>query len=195
MQEYVQPQRATWQPGEQSDTSLAGLVAAVESELAVLAQKLRRGYSPAPSLETVELVSEMYMRLVGGKLPEVRDHDHFFCIAARTMRWILVERYRRRRSLLETDLSSDGRPVLEGLAPEVGDDEAPDLEALDLALAELGEVRPRLAQVVELSYFLGLGVLEIAEVLGSSERTVFRDLERARAWLHWRMVGGPEVAS
>jgi len=171
-----------WLSGDQDEESLKALVSLVQVELQALASRMRRGFSPPPSLETVELVGEMYVRLFDGKVPDVCDRNHFFNIAARTMRWILVGRHRR----LKPEVLADLTPI-----SNVGIDEF-DLEALDAALEELSSVKPELARLVDLSYFLGLAPAEIAEVTKSSERTVYRDLKRARSWLYWRL--GDEAA-
>jgi RNA polymerase sigma factor (TIGR02999 family) len=163
--------------GRESEQSLKALICVVEVELQALARKMRRGFSPPPSLETVELVGEMYIRIFDGKIPEIRDRGHFFSVAARTMRWILIGRHRKLKP-----------EILEGLMPSLGQSTSDlDLEALDIALEELAAKKPDLARLVELNYFLGIAPLEIAELLGASERTVFRDLRRARGWLFWRL--------
>ena len=119
----------------------------------------------------------MYVRLFDGKIPEVCDRNHFFSIAARTMRWILVGRHRR----LRPEILGDLMPAVEEEFKRF------DLEALNAALEELAAAKPELARLVDMAYFLGLAPREIAEIVESSERTVFRDLKNARGWLYWRM--------
>ena len=164
-------------PGRLEDEPLKDLVSQVEVELQALARRMRRGFSPPPSLETVELVGEMYVRLFDGKVPHICDRNHFFSIAARTMRWILVGRHRQ----LRPDILGDLMPAVEESSSQF------DLEALNAALEELAEAKPELARLVDMAYFLGLAPQEIAEIVESSERTVFRDLKRARGWLYWRL--------
>ena len=161
------------------EESLKALVCAVEVELRMLARKMRRGYSPPPSLETIELVGEMYVRIFDGQLPQIRDQSHFFSVAARTMRWILVSRHQRQKP-----------DVMEGVN-DIADEQLQnlDLGELDVALEELAAEKPELAKLIELNYFLGIGPGEIAKITYSSERTVFRDLQRARGWLFWRLGG------
>jgi RNA polymerase sigma factor (TIGR02999 family) len=144
-----------------------------------LAHSLRRGWTPAPSLSTVEIVSEAYLRMRGGKAPVVTDRRHFMNLAAKTMRWIIISHYR----------NALRRPQVggEGTAASVEETHAHEYIALDAALERLEGEHPDLAQLVELRYFLGRDMREIAEIMEIPERSLYRLWERARRWLHRAM--------
>jgi RNA polymerase sigma factor (TIGR02999 family) len=137
----------------------------------------RRNHTLQPS----GLVNEAYLRLARSPGLDWHDRMHFFALAARVMRQVLVDHARRRRAAKR-----------EGWHVTLGDADAPaaPLELLDLesALAELVALDPRQARVVELRYFAGLDVEETAEVLGLSPRTVKREWQTARAWLQHRLL-------
>ena len=165
----------------------AELLPEVYAELRRLAESLTRQLRPGQTLQATALVHEAYLRLVGGQDPGWDGRRHFFGAAARAMREILIEQARRKATRKH---GGPGRRVelVEGLA--VIEPPAEDLLALDEAIQQLGAVEPRLAEVVLLRYYAGLGVEEAAVVLGESERTVYRDWRRARAWLARRLGPG-----
>lgn len=144
------------------------------------------------TLSPTGLVHEAYLRLVDQSDVEWGDRGHFFAIAARMCRRILVDHARRRgalrrggdraRATLDTRLGErlhDG----EGLPPD-------ELIALDEALERLAGLSPRLASVVEMRYFAGLTEQEVADSLGLTTRTVRRDWVKARAFLFDALHGG-----
>ncbi|MCP3918624.1 MAG: sigma-70 family RNA polymerase sigma factor [bacterium] len=167
--------------------ALHDLITLVQEELRILARSTRRGWSPPPSLATTELVSEAYLRLFDGAMPAIEGRKHFFCLAARTMRWIVVSHYQSARARPEVgalepadpDRSTAQSAALHGALAEAGD-----LTALDEALERLGAVEPELARFVELRFFLGLQMSEVSRVMDVSERTLNRRWGRARAWLY-----------
>ena len=132
------------------------------------------------SLQATALVNEVYLRLVDVTRVEWRDRAHFFAIAARSMRRVLVD-YARQR--LADKRGGDARKVeLEddiALTPE----QSADVLGLDEALGRLERLDARQAQIVEMHYFAGNPVAEIAEVCQISERTVKRELQTARLFL------------
>lgn len=130
------------------------------------------------SLQTTELVHEAYLRLVGADV-SWHGRGHFYVVAARQMRRILVD-LSRRRAARKRD--GGGQEITLSEAQVAGGPPA-DVLALDAALRELGEFDARKCQVIELSYFTGLTIPEIAEALGISTATVERDLRTGRAWL------------
>lgn len=150
----------------------------VYDELKLLAESLFRAERPDHTLQATALVHEAYIRLAGGAELDWRNRRHFFGIAARAMREILVDHARRRGARKRS-----GQAVtLEGVvlpAHAIPDD----IVAVDDALGRLKLVSPRAAQVVELRYFAGLSIEETAETLGTSPATVKRDWLSARAWL------------
>lgn len=145
-------------------------------ELRRLAHVVRAGHQ-APTLNTTALVHEAYLKLVPGRGFTVQDRVHFFRIAARAMRQVLVDAARRRRSRAR----GEQRLALE---PVAGVDAlSTDILALDAALTALEAVQPRQASVVECRFFAGLSIEDTAAALEVSEPTVKRDWRVARAWL------------
>ena len=151
------------------------------------AQLARR--RPGETLSTTALVHEAYLKLVDSAHQSYQDRIHFFAVASRAMRQILVD-YARRTS---AEKRGSGRAVT--LEPEAvaNPDRAEELLALDEGLEQLEKLDPRLVRTVELRFFGGLSVEETAEALGVSPRTVKRDWQRARAFLYEmvRGVDGP----
>lgn len=135
----------------------------------------------ARTLDTTALVHEAYLKLSGGARPDWADAQHFFRVAARAMRHIVIDRARGRL----TARRGGGVAPLDLDRIEVGADSAAEqIVALDDALSRLARQDPRLASVVELRFFGGLTVAETARSLDISERTVKRDWRLARAFLH-----------
>jgi RNA polymerase sigma factor (TIGR02999 family) len=174
---------------EQGDPSAAErLLPLVYDELRKLAaQKLARE-TPGQTLQPTALVHEAYLRLVGEAEEQHWDsRGHFFAAAAEAMRRILVEIARQKASLKRGG-DRDRRDVVDSLlaAPEPRED----LVALDAALTKLAETDKQAAELVQLRYFAGLPIREIAEILGIAPRTADRLWAFARAWLHQEIEGG-----
>jgi RNA polymerase sigma-70 factor, ECF subfamily len=151
----------------------------IYDELQRLAVRLLRRERSGPTLASTDLIHEAYLRLAGGVQLEFKDRVHFFAIAARCMRQILVDRARRRRA---DKRGSGNRPtVLDENLIAIG--RSWDLVALDDALEELAKHSERKARVVELYYFGGLTQEEIAAVCDVHVNTVARDLHFSEAWL------------
>jgi RNA polymerase sigma factor (TIGR02999 family) len=178
-------------PRDDRPEAAADLIPVVYAELRRLAESLTRQLRPGQTLQPTALVHEAYLRLVRDQDPGWDGRRHFFAAAARAMREILIEQARRKATRKHGGL---GRRVelVEGLA--VIEPPAEDLLALDEAIQQLGAAEPRLAEVVMLRYYAGLGVEETAVVLGESERTVYRDWRRARAWLARQLGPGGAAA-
>jgi len=161
------------------------LFASVYRELHRLAhaQLSARG-RPGDTLDTTALVHEAYLRLAQPAGLSAEDRAHFFNLAARVMRHVVVDYARRRDAgkrsgeMVRIEVGGPGEPAAE-------DDSrlTEDLLALDAALEHLEAESPRLARLVELRFFAGLGFAEIAEVFGFNERTAKRDWRKARAFL------------
>jgi RNA polymerase sigma factor (TIGR02999 family) len=177
---------ADWGAGNR--TALDKLTPLVYRELHELARTyLRRGHR-SQALQPTELIGELYLRLLDRSLPaQWENRSHFFGIAARLMRLVLVDHARARRAakrgrdadlvtLEETTVLSPGR--------------APDVLEVDEALSRLAELDERKARVVELRYFGGLKREEIAAALDLTLPTVKRDLRLGEAWLR-RYLKGP----
>jgi len=167
-----------WTDGDQS--ALEKLVPLVESELHRLAHHYMGRERPGHTLQTSALVNEAYIRLIDWKNVRWQNRAHFFAVSAQLMRRILVDFARERNYLkrgggaLQVSLAE-----AESLPLERNDD----LVALDEALAKLTQFDDRKGRVVELRFFGGLSVREVAEVLKVSEETVMRDWRLAKVWL------------
>lgn len=171
---------------------------AVHDELRRLARAQRRRHSPDATLDTTALVHETYLKLALPANLSVEDRGHFFALAARAMRQILVTSARRRQAqkrgggvpALSGAELAEGAP-LSGVSPFP----LPELLAIHQSLERLEELDADLARLVELRFFAGLTEEEIAELRGVSSRTVRRDWKAARAFL-LRQLGTPgEVRS
>jgi len=173
-----------WQGGDQA--ALEQLSAYVYQELHRLAGRAMRAEAPGHTLQTTALVHEAFVRLIDADV-DYRGRQHFFALAARMMRRILVDHARAKQRAKR----DSGGPLLTLGAAEVGThDSAVDPVAvieLDDALTKLGGIDPRLANVVELVYFGGLSYDEAAVALDTSKTAVFDDLKFARAWLRQAM--------
>ncbi|MEM1041124.1 MAG: sigma-70 family RNA polymerase sigma factor [Bacteroidota bacterium] len=160
----------------------------VYGELRQIARGRLLGHRPGDTLNTTALVHEAYLRLVDGERAGWEGRAHFFALAARTMRFILVDYARARtaqkRGGAQADLRLDGLEVADGTATA---ERAADLLTLDRALDSLAGYDERLARFVEYRFFGGLTYDEIAEVAGCSVATAKRDWQRARTWLYHAM--------
>ncbi len=138
------------------------------------------------TLQTTVLVHEAYLKLCNASQLDVRDRSHFFALAARAMRQVLVDHFRRKDSA-----KRGHNPVR--LSLDEGDIPVEErghfLLALDEALERLSRMNDRLGRVVEWRFFGGLTEAEIAGLLGVSERTVRNDWSKAKAWLHRELSG------
>ena len=169
-----------WADGDHD--ALDRLVPLVYSELRRLSRHYLNRRGPHASLQTTALINEAFVRLIDQNGIGWESRAHFFGIAARTMRNILVDHTRRRhaqkRGRGEAQLLYDDRAVGLNSEKSVG------LEALDDALTSLSEIDPELSRLVELRFFGGLTVRETAVVLGVSPATVKRGWRTAKIWLH-----------
>jgi RNA polymerase sigma factor (TIGR02999 family) len=167
-----------WRAGHRS--ALEELVPLVEAELRRLARGYLRRERPGHVLQTTALVNEAFVRLMGWQDVTWQSRAHFLALAAQLMRHILVDIARRRAR------SADGPRVLVVDLAEterVVQNRSRDLMALDDALRELAEHDARKSQIVELRFFGGLTLEEIAEVIDVAPVTVSREWAKARAWL------------
>lgn len=166
-----------WQQGDQA--AFDRIAPMIQGELRRLAAFHLRGERPGHTFSPTDLISEVYLRLMGGADFELTDRAHFFAIASRNMRQILVDHARKKcagkRGKGERPLELD-ETIVAGERPE-------ELVALDEALDELEKQDERKAKVVELHYFGGLTQEEIAAVCGVHVNTVARDLRFSEAWI------------
>jgi RNA polymerase sigma-70 factor, ECF subfamily len=172
-------------PGE--GTPLDRWVPVLYDELRALAGKLLHDKGVAVTLQPTSLVHEAYLRLVGQRHMDWQDRLHFFAIAARVMRRVLVDHCRARLTqkrggaLLAVELAEAAVP-----APrEV------DVLTVDRLLTSLEELDTQQARIVELRFFAGLTIEETAEALGISKATVKRDWAMAKAWMAQQMGEPP----
>lgn len=172
-----------WAEGNRQ--ALDELMPLVYRELRRLAARYLRDERPDHTLQPTALVHEAYLRLVGQRNPTWQDRSHFFGVAAHLMRQILVDDARHRQARKRA-----GRKVSLDEAVSLAIDNGRGLLALDEALGRLQEFDARKCQAVELRYFGGLTVDEIARTLDVSTPTVQRDLRMAEAWLHHEMEIG-----
>lgn len=175
---------ARWASGSQQ--ALDDLTPCVYAELRQLAASYLRKERSDHTLQPTALVNEAYLRLVDQKeTPSFQNRSHFFAIAARLMRQILVDHARRRQTGKRA-----GRKVPLDEAMGLPSGRSADLLALDKGLKALEELDPRKCKVIELRYFGGLSIKEIADMLDLSSKTISRDLMLAEAWLYRQMQDG-----
>jgi RNA polymerase sigma-70 factor (ECF subfamily) len=172
-----------WANGNQQ--ALDDLTPLVYRELRQLAAGYLRKERPDHTLQPTALVHEAYLRLVDQKNPSWEGRSHFFGVAARLMRQILVDHARRRQAGRRA-----GRKVSLEEAVSFQPERSRDLVALDSGLKALEGLDPRKCKAVELRYFGGLSMDEIAQTLEVSAVTVRRDLRMAEAWLLQEMQSG-----
>jgi len=167
-----------WRHGDEQ--ALVELMPLVYDELRRLARRHLRRERPGHTLQATALAHEAYLRLVDANRIEWRDRLHFFAIASRIMRRVLVDAARAKAA----DKRGGGAEHVTLVDVPVGDpDEGLEVIALDTALEALAAADPRKARVVELRVFGGLTVQETASVLKVSTDTVGRDWSFAKSWL------------
>jgi RNA polymerase sigma factor (TIGR02999 family) len=174
-----------WRGGDQA--ALERLIPLVYQELRRVASARLRGEHANHTLQTTALVNEAYVRLVGLERMTLENRTHFFAMAARLMREILVDHARRKHAAKRgggvTLLTLDN--VAAGAENTVLD-----VLALDEALTDLTSLDERLGRVVELRFFVGFSIAETSDALGVSSATVERDWTVAKAWLLQRLTAG-----
>jgi RNA polymerase sigma factor (TIGR02999 family) len=179
---------AAWRGGDPAARDQA--FATVYDDLRALARRHVRRLRPGETLRTTALVHEAYLKLSRGQSLPVQDRAHFFALASRAMRQVLVDAARTRRAAKR---GGDAPPAtLDDDALRV-DAAGEEILGLDRALARLAALDPRAASVVEWRYFGGLSEPEIAAALGVTERTVRRDWRQARAFLYRELGGSGEA--
>ena len=168
-----------WRQGNRA--AFDQLIPLVYDELRRLAKRHLQRQSPGHTLQTTSLVHEAYLRLIDQQNIEWQNRAHFFAVAARAMRFLLVDHARARQYAKR---GGGARQVTLDEVAVVSPERNDDLLALDEALSRLAALDPRKSQIVELRYFGGLSAEEAAEALGVSEITVKREWLKARAWLY-----------
>ena len=178
-----------WSDGD--DAALNQLAPLIHAELHRLAHQYMSRELPGHLLQTSALINEAYLRLIDWKNVHWQNRAHFFGVAAQLMRRVLVDFARDRRYL-----KRGGRAFQVSLSEAASFvvDRSGDFVALDEALKALAEIDPRKVKVVEMRFFAGLSVEEVAELLHVSKETVMRDWRLAKVWL-LRELDGEFISS
>lgn len=163
------------------------LIRLVYRQLRSMADTFLRGERRGHTLQPTDLVHEAYLRLLDQRRVDWRSRNHFFAIAARVMRRILVD-HARGKQRMKRGAGLERVPIED--AAGHGLEDPAGLLALDDALSALSEIDPRKAAIVELRYFGGFTAQEAGEVLGIAEPTVRRHWRLARAWLYRELTRG-----
>jgi RNA polymerase sigma-70 factor, ECF subfamily len=174
-----------WSDGDEA--AFDRLAPLVYSELHHMALRYLARERANVSMQPTALVNEVCLRLLGWDAVRWQNRGHFYGVSAQMMRRVLVDIARRRRAERRGGAAAVQVPIDELDLP--AEEPAEDLVALDRALEELAAKDARKAQVVELRYFGGLSMEEIAQALGISLRTVHNDWAFARAWLYRALAG------
>lgn len=169
-------------PGENSGQIAPELLEVMYDELRVLAERAMRHERANHTLQPTALVNEAYMRLADQDRARLNDREHFLAVAAQAMRRILVD-HARGKGRKKRGGDQRRAEMSESLMVDVDSAEI-DLLELEEALTRLAEADPRKAQIVELKFFGGLSEVEIAGILGVTDRTVRKDWSIAKTWLY-----------
>ena len=172
-----------WRDG--NPQALERLTPLVYEELRRLARNYMRGERGGHTLQATAVVHEAFLRLIQGNVA-LQDRAHFFALASRLMRRVLVD-HAKSRGRLKREMPPH-EPAEQDSVPRVA---GFDVISLDDALESLQQMEPRLAQVIELYYFGGMTYDQIAAESGASAATVHRDIRLARAWLLQEIAGYP----
>ena len=176
-----------WSAGEED--AFDRLLPLVYDDLRRIAGRHLRNQASNPTLNATAVVHELYLNLVDQTRASWRDRSHFFAVASKAMRHIVID-YARRKGAAKRGGDRVQVPLHTNIA--MTQERMPDLLALDEALTDLEGKDPRLAQVVECRFFGGMTAKETAEVLDVGLRTVERDWTKARAYLRRALAGEDE---
>ncbi len=172
------------QYGKGNKSVLSEILPQIYNELRKISSKYLRDEYRNHTLQTTELVHEAYIKLMGSQNLSWQNKAHFFSIAAHSMRQVLVDHARKKKSIKR----GEGKPNISlDDVYEVSENNDEKILALDEALKRLEKVEERSSKIVELRYFSGLTFEETAEVLNISESTVKRGWNYAKAWLYREM--------
>lgn len=174
-----------WRHGDEA--ALVELMPLVYAELRKLARRYLRRERSDHTLQPTALIHEAYLKLVDQELPTLKDRAHFYGIAARVMRQVLIDHARRHQAVKR---GAEHEKIALDQAIVYSHQRAAEFVALDAALQELARFDERKCRIVELRFFGGLSLEETAEALEISVATVGRELRLANAWLHRQMSTG-----
>lgn len=168
-----------WSEG--NELALEQLMPLVYDELKAIAKRYMSGQNNRPTFQTTELIHEAYLKLAGNNKHQWENRSHFFGVASKAMRHILIDHARLRQAEKRGGGKTQIMSLKEGnvISPE----RAEEYIALDDALKDLEKLDKRKARVVEMRYFGGLTVEEVAEVLKVAKITVKRDWSFSKTWL------------
>ena len=172
--------------GEGDQAALNAVIPLVYEELKKLAAARLRREGGADALQTTALVHEAYLKLAGANHPAYENRSHFYGVASRIMRQVLVDNARARAA----DKRNHGHQVQLTDIPDLGSRADASLLRMEEALEKLGHSDPMKVRLVELRYFGGMTAEESAELLSMSVHVVRRDLRLAQAWLRKEMAAG-----
>jgi RNA polymerase sigma factor (TIGR02999 family) len=175
----------SWSKGDKA--ALDQLIPLVYPELRRLAQRYMRQENSAHTLQTSALINEAYLRIVDQQDVQWQDRAHFFAVAAQVMRHILID-HARSHHYAKRGAGALHVPLDETAV--ISKERASEFVALDDALSSLATIDARKSQLVELRFFGGLTVEEIAEVMKLSPITIKREWRSAKAWLHLEISKG-----
>lgn len=171
--------------GNGSEEAYARLFPVVYNQLRALAHRQVAG-EPHQSLTKTALVHELFLKLFQQKKLDLESRTHFFAIAARSMRQILIDHARKKKRKKRGGKVENTTYIDEIMRTE---QEAENIIRIDEALNKLARFDQRIAWIVELHYFGEISFHDIAKILKLSERTVYRDWEKARGWLYKELKG------
>jgi RNA polymerase sigma factor (TIGR02999 family) len=178
--------------GKGNDAALDQLLPLVYAELRRMARRYMGMQNPGHTLQPTALIHEAYVRLIGNSDKQWVNRAHFFGVAAKSMRHVLVDHARAHRTAKRGG-QRPAVPLEEAIV--ISGERREEILALDDALTDLAKLNPRQSSVVELRYFGGLSVEETAEALHVSPETVMRDWRAAKAWLYKELARGEAAAS
>lgn len=166
--------------------SLASMMTEAYRNLLRVAHVQRNAFGASPTLSTTALVHEVYLKLQDSPDLVVSDINHFHYLATRAMRFVLTDHARRK--LARKRGNAAPMEALDELAvPDIDGRHAEQVLEINEVIDQLGEIFPRMAQIVSLRFYVGLGDAEIGDALGIDERTVRRDWIKARGWMIGRL--------
>ena len=178
--EHITQLLASWP--EHDSAGREALVSLVYDELHRLAHHYMSSERPGHTLQTTALVNEVFVRLIDGKQVQWRNRAHFFAIVSQAMRRILID-YAKQRNRGKRGGGNEAIELNDEVLAAV-DQTNVDFIALDAALRRLGEFDPQQEKIVELRYFGGLNMDEIAKIMGIHRATAARDWQMAKTWLY-----------
>jgi RNA polymerase sigma-70 factor, ECF subfamily len=175
------PRSKTRTRSQPASRGAAGLLERVYGELKALARAALRGERADHTLQPTALVHEAYLRLREQRDVEFQGRSHFLALSAQAMRRVLVDHARRKRRIKRGGVAA--RAAIDPNELALTASQPDDVLAVDEMVARLEKEDPRQARILEMRFFAGLSVVEVAEVLGLSKRTIEAEWTMLRAWL------------